>query len=234
MTGATLLTNFLIRADKNSNDTGYRALALIWLDDIIKDIQNRQTNFHWRFLEKTATASTVIDQHSYDLPSDIDTNKIIAIYDRTEDITYRFMPYERFVRYVADPSNSTGQSTIWTFFATTLRLYPVPDSEWTFFLDYIKIMSDGADSSATLDIPDKYKNIIIDGMLEKAFQFDPELGNTQIQRAIYEADVARMIMDNIQMPAEVQKSTSHRERYNRKGDLDGANSFLFPLASDNF
>ena len=35
MTGAGLLNDLLKIADKNSNDTGYRALGLVWLDYII-------------------------------------------------------------------------------------------------------------------------------------------------------------------------------------------------------
>lgn len=233
MTGTTLLTNFLIRADKNSNDTEYRALALIWLDDIIKDIQNRQQSFHWRFLEKTATTSTVADQHSYDLPTDIDTNKLFAIYDRTNDITYRYMPYERFVKLVADPSNDTGDPTIWTFFGTTLRLYPVPSSVITIYLDYIKIMADATDDATALSIPDKYKNTIIDGLMTKAYEFDPDMGNAQIQMAKYEAGISRMIVDNSQMIAEVARPVSHREKYFRSGDTDGQYGY-FPLADTNF
>ena len=234
MTGQGLLTDFLKRADKNSNDTEYRALALIWLDDIVKDIQNRQTTFHWRFLEKTATTPTVAEQHTYDLPSDIDTNKLMTVYDRTNDITYRFMPYSRFVRRVADPSSNIGRATIWTFYGNTLRLFPVPSSVITIFLDYIKIMPDATDNATTLDIPDKYKNIVINGLMMKAVQFDPDMGDARVQTALYEAQVNRMITDNSQMPAEIARPTSHRERWIRRRDIDGKNSFFFPLADENF
>ena len=83
MTGAEFL-DFLVGTesvigilDKNPSDTEYRAFILKCLNLTLKDISARQVDWHWKFLEKTVTTSTVADQMDYDLPTDIDTTKII-------------------------------------------------------------------------------------------------------------------------------------------------------------
>lgn len=233
LSGSAWLDKILNIADKSSQDTAYRAMALDWLNLIVADIANRQTNFHWKFLEKTATANTVANQHSYDLPSDIDGFKIIAIYDRTNDVTYTYVPYELFVRRVADPSASTGGNVVWwTYFADTIRLFPVPDSVWTFYLDYVKLPSEYTDSSSSqIEIPGKYNKVIMDGVLTYVYKFDPTLGDQVAQTQIYEAGIVRMIQDNEQTIAEATQPISHRVKYAAAGEVDGKNSILFPLDS---
>jgi hypothetical protein len=221
--GSTTVEGLL---DSNPSDAKFRATVLGWLNLVLKDIQNRQVNWHWRFLEKTATASTVANQHTYDSPTDIDTNKFFSLYERTNDITLKFIPYDKFVRMVADPSNNTGDAVYWTFWAKTIRLYPVPSSAYTIYLDYIKLITALTDSSTAPDVPAKYDPVIIDGILAIGYKFDPELGLWTTQQEAYEAGVQKMVKDNMQMIGELGESVSHRERY-RSGKPDGQG--LFPL-----
>jgi len=215
--------------DRNPEDSRYRATMLGWLNLVLKDIQNRQQGWHWRWLEKTATASTVAGQHSYDLPDDIDTNKMFALYDRTNDNTYTFVPYDRFVRLFPDPSNEQGTPRWWTFWANTIRLYPVPASAFTFYLDYIKnitLLTD--DASSTTDVPEKFDEVIIDGALVYAYRFDPSLGDWKSQQQLYEAGIQKMINDNRMMINELAESESHRLKRGRNL-IDGRNSLYFPM-----
>lgn len=229
MTGAEFL-NFICGTsgkigmlEKNVNDTSYRAFMLDCLNLVLKDISNRQQNFHWRWLEKTATAPTVASQHTYDLPADIDTNKMFAIYERTNDISLKFMPYDKFVRLVADPSNSVGQSVLWTFYANTIRLYPVPSAIITLYLDYIKRITLLTDAAVSTDIPIKYDPVIIDGLMVYAYKFDKDMGDWAKQQMIFEAGVIRMIQDNNMSIADLGQTESHRDRANRFN--------MFPLDS---
>src|SRR3990167_3998305 len=205
--------------DKNPDDTKFRATCLQWLNLVLKDIQNRQLSWHWRFLEKTATAPTVASQHTYDPPSDIDTHKIEAIYDRTYDRTYKFKPYDKFIRYVSDKSNDTGQSYIWTWFANSIRLWPVPASIWTFYCDYISLITPLTDTAVSCEIPAKYDPVVIDGVLVYGYRFDPELGDWAKQQALYEGGIIKMIKDNSMMIAELTESQSHRTSRMELGEI---------------
>ena len=235
MTGAAFL-NFLVGKsgqigllDKNVNDTSYRAFMLDCLNLVLKDIANRQTNWHWRWLEKTATAPTVIGQIDYDLPTDVDTNKIFAVYDRTNDRTYTYAPYEKFVKRVADPSNNSGQSVWYTFWASLIKLYPIPASILTFYLDYISLATAWTDAAVSNELPAKYDPVVIDGALVYAYKFDPDMGLWTQQQAIYEASVKRMISDNSVMIDDLPVTTSHRGRLGNQDLTEGNNSVLFPI-----
>jgi len=211
--GSQLLDLALRLADKSSADSAYRTLALDWFNLVLDDLASRQISYHWRWLEKTATTPTVSGQHAYDLPADCDTNKILNVYDRTNDITLKYVDYNTFVKYVADPSADAGDATLYTFFAGTLRLYPVPDSAVTIYLDYVARITKLADDAVTIELPEKYEDVLIQGFLKYAYGFDRELGDYTAQVQIYEKKVDDMIRENGMMPGETVQGESHRTRY---------------------
>lgn len=214
--------------DKNYQDTSYRAFMLDCLNLVLKDISTYQVGWHWRFLEKSATAPTVADQHTYDLPTDIDTHKIEALSDRTYDRKYIFVPYDRFSRMFPDPSVSTGSSIYWTLFANVIRLFPVPNTVWTMYIDYVKKITALTDSgSSNTDVPPKYDHIIIAGARAYAYGFDPDLGNEAQQIQIYKDGLDRMMSENKQVDSELCKTESHRDKF--KNVVDGWDSILYPL-----
>lgn len=130
MTGQLILDFILSQCDKNSADTTYRALALKWLNLIIKDIDSRQDTYHYRFLEVKGTAfSLTADDFDYDLATiapSIDTTKVIHVYEKRNDITYKFVAYEMFRELVANEARNTGTTRYYSIFANNLLLYPVP------------------------------------------------------------------------------------------------------------
>lgn len=306
MTGQALLNDLLKIADKNSSDTGYRALGLVWLDYVIKDIQNRQQSAHWKFLEVIGnTFSLIADDFDYafsSIASNIDTTKVMNVYDKINDRTYRFIPYDVFKQFVADEKNASGNPWNFSIAGEQLLLWPVPnftaitgttdgdtadklvDSTATFItdaikvgmrvtnttdsttalvtavdsetiltldtdimdnvegysiaeavhIDFVKILIDAADNATALAIPDKYKKVVMDGLLEWAFKFDPELGKPVNQNAIYEAGVDRMIRDNGQYITENFMPISHRTKHHRGRHQDNGHGPFFPLGSENF
>jgi hypothetical protein len=200
---------------------------LACLNLVAKDLQNSQLQWHWRFLEKTATASTVASQMDYDLPTDIDTTKIFGVSERTNDITFKYIPYDRFLRLVADPSANVGQSVWWTFWANVLKLYPVPSAVLTMYLNYVSLITAWTDAATSNEVPAKYDLVVIDGAMMFAYKFDPELGDWRTQQAAYEAGKARMIADNNMMIGEIAETESHRNKV-RQGRRYGT---YFPLDS---
>lgn len=234
MTGSGVLTDILKLCDKNSQDTGYRSLALVWLDLILKDIQNRQQSFHWRFLEVLGTSfNTAPSTFGYlittiDGSVECDTTKIIHVYDKTNDWTYTFVPYERFRERVADETVSTGSSYIWTVYAGQVLLWPVPSAIVATLFDYVRTLPDAADSAVELLLPNKYKTMLYDGILKYAYSHDPELGKSGDKTLEYEAGVARMISDNGQIISENCVPVSHRDK---RGS--GRHVGLFPLDNTN-
>ena len=215
-------------ADKNPNDTSFRAFVLQCLNLVGKDIQTRQDQWHWRWLEKTVTTTTVAEQMDYDLPDDIDTNKIFKVFDRNNDITYTYVEHDKFLRFVPDPSNNIGSTMFWTFWANKMKLYPIPSDARTVFLKYIQTLSELTDSdSSTWEVPSKYDPIIIDGVMVYVYKFDPEIGDWKTQQQAYELGVQKMQRENSMMIDDLGSTESHRTRgYPMYGNRETASPLI--------
>lgn len=306
MQAATMLDFILANADKNSADTAYRALALKWLNLVIKDIQNSQEGFHYRFLETTGVLTLVGEQFNYDLVtafSTIDTTKAINVYDKINDLPLYYFPYDIFRQRIAKESRDTGDPRWFSIWSGDLLLWPVPDftaltgtadaivadklsdSTATFTtdgvkvgmrvtntvagttalvtavdsatalsldtdiftlgteaytisyvvsVDYVSTITAATDAAVDLVIPNKYEKVVIDGVMEYAYIFDPELGSAADQNARYKDGLARMIRDNEQIIAENKMPVSHRTKYRLNNDIDRKNSTFFPAGGENF
>jgi hypothetical protein len=232
MTGAEYLdllcgtTSQIGMLDCNVDDTEYRALVLQWANLVLQDIANRQTDWHYDFLEVTATAPSVSGQLDYDLPADIDGYKIFSVLDRTHNNTYRFCPHDKFLRFVPNPSLSEGSPYWYTVWADSLKLWPVPNSVFTIYLKYIKTMTELGDNTTACVVPDKYKTVIIDGILMWAYKFDPKMGSSSEQARIYEygaggntgnikGGVQQMLLDQKTNINELGQTESHRTNRRR-------------------
>lgn len=234
MTGADFLDRIVELADKSTQDAVYRAKALNWLRLVVKDLQARQDTWHWRWLEKTATFNTVDSQHTYDLPTDMDTHKVFSITDRTDDVTLKYMNYDRFTRLVADPSEDEGlPSTIYTLWSDYLKLYPIPDDIRTLYMDYVRVITEPADNTTEIDVPDKYTPVLIDGVMVYVFRYDPTLGDFMGQAQIYEMGVNRMLTENKLVLGDYSRTESHREKWARSNEIQGKNSACFPLGNES-
>ena len=88
-------------------------------------------------------------------------------------------------------------------------------------MSYVKNMTRAGDNATDIDIPQKYKTVVIDGALMWAYKFDPELGNAVDQARCYEygagggpnnikGGVKGMVLDNTMKLDELQKTSSHR------------------------
>lgn len=235
LTGSEILdivvssSSILGLADKSSSDTTYRATALKWLNLVMGDIANRQQTFHWRWLEKTATFDTVVDQMSYDLPSDIDGYKIFDVRQKTDDVKLKYVEQNVFDTFVPDPDTDSGNPTIYTLWADAIKLWPIPSSAITMHMRYLKQITALADDSATTEIPAKFNSVLIDGAMVYVYKFDPDLGKWDTQQQIYEAGIDKMIRDNAITIDDLPRPISHRTRFGGRDLTYGNKSLLFPL-----
>jgi len=178
-------------------DTALRVIALSWANRVIKDISGRHR--HWTWLEKTSTFATVASQMTYDLPTDVDTSgrKILSLKQYTTPTKLTYVNQRRLDELEPDPTTNEADPYLYTYWATAIRLYPVPSQAITMYLRYIKTISALTDSAlSTTDIPAKWDDVVIDGMKKFAFSMFPEWGDTGKQFAIFENGIDKMIRDN--------------------------------------
>jgi len=187
----------LDRFDNKVTDTTYRAIALNWLNRVLKNIGTMQDGFHWRFLEKTATFPTVTSQLTYDLPSDIDGYKVFDLRQQTTDVKLTFKPQEWIDLYWPDPTVTSGNPLFYTLFASSMKLIPLPASAITMYIRYIKGITALTDSAASsTDVPAKWDDVIIQGALAKAYKFDKRIEDSIDAQNQFEKGIERMQLDN--------------------------------------
>ena len=212
----------LLRYDPN--DAKARVTVLGWLNLVLKDLANRQQNFHWRFLEKQATFNTAASDFDYALATiavDIDTTKFVNVYDKTDDNTYIYKPYEEFRKLIADETISTGSRFWYSIFAGNLLLWPLPAGIVSTSIDYVRVFTDATDAATAIDVPSKYDPVLVDGVLVYAQMFDPKRVNPAINfQSKYEDGVRRMIQDNSMIIDDMPRLGSHRSRQPMEPGLD--------------
>jgi hypothetical protein len=94
-------------------------------------------------LEVRATASTVIDQKVYALPSDCKYVETLRVLDDTQSKLLRFVSAREFDQAHPYPEgNSTEKPLIYVPYETTFELYPIPNAVYTLLLRYWKWQDD--------------------------------------------------------------------------------------------
>jgi len=180
-----------------TTDTNLRIIALAWANRVIKDISSRKP--HWVWLEKTSSFPTVIDQVSYDLPTDIDLSgrKVVSVRQTSTPAKLVYVSQHRMDELEADPTVSSGNPLFYTLWSSYIRLFPMPSAVITMYMRYIKTITPLTDSAvSTTDIPDKFSEVVLDGMKVHAFRMFPKWGDSNAQKVIYEQGILRMIEDD--------------------------------------
>ena len=219
MNGKEFIDQVIYDSDRLQNltaDTTYRTMVLGWLNLVLKDIASRQDSFHWRFLEATSFFDTVASQMTYDLPTDIDGNKIFSVRRTDGDIRINYVDQHIFDKYVADPTTASGNPDWYSLWANQMKLWPIPGSAISIYVRYIKQVPSVTDSTAvSTDLANlvKWDDVILSGVLVKARRFDSK--DYSIEKADYENGITRMKSDNSQIIDYNNVTESHRSRGSR-------------------
>ena len=185
------------RFDNKTTDTTYRAIVLGWFNRVLKNVSTMQEGFHWRFLEKTSTFPTVADQLVYDLPTDIDGYKVFDLRQQVTDVKLIYKPQEWIDEYYPEPTNTSGNPLFYTVYANAYKLIPIPSSVMTIYERYIKTITTLEDTAlSTTDIPAKWDDVIISGVLAKAYKFDKRLNESIDAKNDFLLGIERMKLDN--------------------------------------
>jgi hypothetical protein len=198
------------RYDNLTTDTTFRALALDWLNRTLKNISAMQEGFHWRFLEATATFPTVAAQSSYSLPTDIDGHKVYTVTQTTDDRKLDFVPQDQVDKYLPDPTVSSGNPKAYTLWDSSIRLMPIPSSIITMTMRYVKTITALTDAAVSSEIPAKWDDVVLQGMLAKAYKFDKRLDDAVDAQNHFLAGIERMKSDNAMVIDYVNIADSHK------------------------
>lgn len=200
----------LRRTGNTTEDTNYQRMVTEWANESLQDIwigRGLEFSPKWWFLEKTATFPTVADQMTYDLPSDIDGLKVISVRQKEDDVKLTYIDQREFDRVFPDPDDmSGGGNPLWyiiygrdsTSKKGYIRLFPIPASVITMHIRYITVMDayDNDDSSSTVVLPGKMESVLMDGIIAKWYEHDPERGNASTKRSEFWEGIKKADQEN--------------------------------------
>jgi hypothetical protein len=94
------------------------------------------------FNEAESTASTVVSQQNYAMPTDFLEADILTVTDTDEDVRYKLTrrSWDWLRGHLLDP-DSRARPDDWSYYADQIWLYPVPDQVYTLTLSYLKRLS---------------------------------------------------------------------------------------------
>jgi hypothetical protein len=147
-------------------------------------------------IKASATRNIVAGQKLYVIPSNIPIYQIQALF--VDGIPLRPTSFQAAQEMIqSDDPNVIfiGQPKIWYEWDGDLYIYPAPEKDITDGLSiyYIQQPNDLANLAATLQVPDRFYNQIVDYVLGQAYRLDENWQGTQYQDARFRDSMNRIV-----------------------------------------
>lgn len=145
------------------------------LNDTIYDILSREP---WPFLEKTITLTF---NGSSGTPTNFPSDFRAALSLIDTETGLRLLPFrlDEFRDKYQAVSDETGNPALYYFLASSLSVWPIPDSDVTVVMDYLHTPAeiDASSVEADIVIPTRFHRVILFGALAQLYDMedDPEL-----------------------------------------------------------
>lgn len=115
-------------------------------------------------VENTYTTTTVAGTQEYSLPARyIDIVRVTYNGTKLQPIDMR--SYDE-LTWPNTSTSSNGTPSYYYYFSETIGLYPIPDGAYTLKI-WVVQAHDAVTSSSVLEIPEKYHNMLVDGVVSK-------------------------------------------------------------------
>lgn len=153
-------------------------------DDILRSINDAQRTIVARndsSLEKTATATSVVGQQEYSLPTDLLKFKSMS-YKGSANTSYQIMQgmtLNELNLYIDGWDSSTvsnGIPIIYAIHAGKFLVYPIPSEAVvaSFKIYYCRKPVDMVSDADILDLPELYHSTVVDLVLQDAYEMDED------------------------------------------------------------
>lgn len=150
------VADWLVRSDLTSRIPDFIALA------------EARINRELRVREMIATETGTVSSQTLAIPSDF-VEALRFTLDTASDIPLEYRPFEDAERRNA--GNSSGQPAMFAVVGSEFRLYPTPDSDYTYTLDFYQRVPALSDTNTTNWLLTKAPDLYLFGALAEAAPF---------------------------------------------------------------
>lgn len=156
------------------------------IKEYLNDAQREMVNRHkFKFMEATYTASLTTGTYSYSLPTAVDIVEGFRITDPSGnevDLTNNYLTFEEFDNRFPDPDEQgTAKPHWWTIREDSFLLYPRPDNTYSLDIRYQKQPTALSDDSDVPDVPERYKELLVVGILSRCHKFNDNYDLAQVE-----------------------------------------------------
>lgn len=179
------------------DDPAMEALATKFLNDIIDDLNRRQS---WLFnLITGPNITTVAGTSEYDLPADFARAYSVRKQDAI-DFTLSMIGQKNFDTRFQSQAQISGLPFLAvvknTFRGGVIQLFPTPDGVYTISLNYFKLIGRFTQDSDTLDLPLQYESVVTNGAQAKMMATVSQFEAAKYWSDLFERDYQYMKRDD--------------------------------------
>ena len=146
-----------------------------------------QTDF--RVLLDTETYVTVSGTAGYALPSDFSRAYNVEVLDSSGNALP--LTPETLVGYDTKSSSATGQPQLYVIDGQTLRLWPVPDNQFTVRLRYYRTPATMDSAIDVPEIPATYHHLLVSYALWHCYERENDYNSAQYHKGRFDEDLAK-------------------------------------------
>lgn len=167
----------------------FRSRVKNWLNEAQSRIARL---FELPDLYQTTTITTVVNQHTYTLPSLIRLNGVTNASSPSE-LTYVEDPAD--ITYSNQSGQNLGEPQYYTFSGSSLILSPIPDAVYTLTLDFYGSPSTLTGDSDNSVLPSDYHDVMISYALSRAYRSEDDPQMSQFFYAEFMRDLQFLGVD---------------------------------------
>lgn len=172
-----------------SDTSSARKVSII--NDVANDINSRNP---WKYLRASASLSIVSGNDTPSTPATM--RQVIGI--TIPSISGILLPEDlRGIRKTYRGDTTAAQPTSYYFVGNTLKIYPVPDANYTATIDYVQNQATLTSSSVEADIllPARHHRCIVLGSLAKLYAMEDDTDLSPLFENQYESRILTMTED---------------------------------------
>lgn len=188
MSGVLTVAEIAVRVKRQFGDEAGAQITdtdiMRWINDAQRDIAIKNS-----LLQAKATAPLVVGQQEYSLPVNV-----LSIHSvKVNQQKLQALSLQEMDELVGDTTSGTGFPTSYYIWASSIMLYPIPQSASDILNIYFTRQPTAVDDVGDVpDLPSAYHSRIVEYCLAQAFELDSDMASYQAKMAQFNSGVGEL------------------------------------------